>query len=354
MIKKIFNCISIHSGGGIIYLSMMHSEIDKKGNLIFLDYRAKNDIKPFSKAEVKFFKKNIFRNFFVFKERIKHVTLFKKYLKKTNKKLFFQEYFFNGIPPLLRFSHSSNKVFILFQNRNLFKYLNYWDKELYFKLNFIIYHVLHKLLINLFLRDTDNIIVQTDSMKKIIALAKPKNKILIEDKFWKNLTKNFYRNFLMQTYFKVNEKVLNEISKISKSSIILFYPASFDPHKNHKLLFSCFERISYEISYDLKLMVTVDSKKLPLRLRENKNILFIGNQTFQTIFKLYSFVDYLIFPSLNESLGLPLIEANLLNIPIISSDLDFVHDVCNPFVSFNPYSEEDICEKIIKAISYIK
>ena len=29
MINKIYNCISIHSGGGVVYLSMMHSEIDR-------------------------------------------------------------------------------------------------------------------------------------------------------------------------------------------------------------------------------------------------------------------------------------------------------------------------------------
>ena len=52
MIRKIFNCISIHNGGGIMYLSMMHSEMDKKENLIFLHYRAKNNLKPFINAEI--------------------------------------------------------------------------------------------------------------------------------------------------------------------------------------------------------------------------------------------------------------------------------------------------------------
>ena len=63
MINKIYNCISIHNGGGIVYLSMMHNEIDKKSNLILLDYRAKNHLRPFLHAEIKFFKRNIFRNF---------------------------------------------------------------------------------------------------------------------------------------------------------------------------------------------------------------------------------------------------------------------------------------------------
>ena len=57
MIKNIFNCISIHNGGGINYLSMMHNDIDKKGNLIFLDQRAKKSLKPFIYAETIFFKK---------------------------------------------------------------------------------------------------------------------------------------------------------------------------------------------------------------------------------------------------------------------------------------------------------
>ena len=70
MIRKIFNCISIHNGGGIIYLSMMHSELDKEENLILLDYRCRNNLKPFLKAEIKFYKRNIFRNLLILKERI--------------------------------------------------------------------------------------------------------------------------------------------------------------------------------------------------------------------------------------------------------------------------------------------
>ena len=71
MINKIFNCISIHMGGGITYLSLMHHEIDKRNNLIFLDYRSKKEHKPFINAKTIYFKKNFFRNFFVFKERLK-------------------------------------------------------------------------------------------------------------------------------------------------------------------------------------------------------------------------------------------------------------------------------------------
>ena len=67
--------------------------------------------------------------------------------------------------------------------------------------------------------------------------------------------------------------------------------------------------------------------------------------------QIYKIADFLIFPSLNESLGLPLIEASFYNLPIISSNLDYVFDVCNPILTFNPYSGDDIYRKILDSIN---
>ena len=58
----------------------------------------------------------------------------------------------------------------------------------------------------------------------------------------------------------------------------------------------------------------------------------------------------MIYPSINESLGLPLLEAKLKKLPIIASDMDFVYDVCSPISTFNPYSAKDIYEKISELI----
>ena len=56
----------------------------------------------------------------------------------------------------------------------------------------------------------------------------------------------------------------------------------------------------------------------------------------------------LIYPSLTESLGLPLIEANILNIPIIASDLNYIFEVCNPIETFNPFSAQSLYDVLIK------
>ena len=67
--------------------------------------------------------------------------------------------------------------------------------------------------------------------------------------------------------------------------------------------------------------MTLDAKEVPNNYRNNELILFIGKQPTNVINQIYRIVDFLIFPSLNESLGLPLIEASLFNLPIIAANL---------------------------------
>ena len=68
----------------------------------------------------------------------------------------------------------------------------------------------------------------------------------------------------------------------------------------------------------------------------NSNIIFLNNTSFQDIFSIYKYVDYLVYPSLVESFGLPLIEAQINHVNIIA-DLPYVYDVCKPYL-FDPKS----------------
>ena len=61
---------------------------------------------------------------------------------------------------------------------------------------------------------------------------------------------------------------------------------------------------------------------------------------------IYKLVDYLLFPSISESFGLPLLEAKLNKTKIIASDLDYVFDICKPDFVFNPFEAKDIYSKI--------
>ena len=59
-------------------------------------------------------------------------------------------------------------------------------------------------------------------------------------------------------------------------------------------------------------------------------------------------VDAIIYPSLGESFGLPLLEARLLNKPVIAADLSYVYDVIPPMEVFNPHSARSIAESVIR------
>ena len=64
----------------------------------------------------------------------------------------------------------------------------------------------------------------------------------------------------------------------------------------------------------------------------------------------YEEANFFIFPSLKESFGLPLIEASNFLCFILASDLEYVHEVIIPSLTFDPYSTQSISDAILKAI----
>jgi glycosyltransferase involved in cell wall biosynthesis len=56
----------------------------------------------------------------------------------------------------------------------------------------------------------------------------------------------------------------------------------------------------------------------------------------------------LIFPSLFESFGLPLLEAAKAGLPILASERDYVRDVVKPVASFDPESALSIARAVLR------
>jgi len=70
------------------------------------------------------------------------------------------------------------------------------------------------------------------------------------------------------------------------------------------------------------------------------------------IINLYSNSSALIFPSLFESYGLPLVEAKQYGIPIIASELDYVRDIVDPVETFDPNSARSIARSVKRFFKY--
>jgi glycosyltransferase involved in cell wall biosynthesis len=119
-----------------------------------------------------------------------------------------------------------------------------------------------------------------------------------------------------------------------EAGLRLFYPAASYPHKNHQLL----SRISTKIVQNwpisaLTLTIPVNSHPNPLLLW----IKCVDRLTSDEVIQAYRAADALLFLSLSESFGFPLLEAMWAGLPIICPDLPYAHILCgDQAIYFNP------------------
>ena len=79
----------------------------------------------------------------------------------------------------------------------------------------------------------------------------------------------------------------------------------------------------------------------------------VGFKKQSELHEIYEGCHALVYPSLRESFGLPLIESKSFGLDIIASELDYVRDVVQPNETFNPYSSVSIARAIARYLGLI-
>ncbi len=105
--------------------------------------------------------------------------------------------------------------------------------------------------------------------------------------------------------------------------IRFFYPASYYPHKNHYQLIKA-AKIIFKNNPEIKFTLTIE-KDIFKNL--SPNIDCIGNISRDKVIKQMKKSDALIFLSSFESLGIPLIEASNLGLPIVVPKLPYAVEI---------------------------
>ena len=177
MYRRICNATSLHTGGGLTYLYLLNKYLDRKENILILDYRVKNKFSLYKKAKIFFVKNNLFGITKLI--LIRFFYIYKNFLYQNTKEMI--EINLNGRPPLFRIFHS--KTYIFLQNKFLTDSLEYKYKISIKNLKVIVHIFVNKFLFKLLLKKKDIIIVQTNTMYKSLS-SSYKNKIVLQEKIW--------------------------------------------------------------------------------------------------------------------------------------------------------------------------
>ena len=130
------------------------------------------------------------------------------------------------------------------------------------------------------------------------------------------------------------------------------YIADGAAHKNHvRLLDAWIELSKSDIRPSLCLTLGPRDYKLVnyinfVSKKYRLNIINIGCVEHFQVLSLYQRAGALIFPSLAESFGLPLMEARNAGLHIIAPELDYVRDICSPTYTFDPNSAISISRAV--------
>lgn len=209
--------------------------------------------------------------------------------------------------------------------------LNFW-----FRQNIIAFYMRKTL------RKADAIILQSNWLQAKVEdwLSPSKIKICI--------VKPFIHDFEMRDY------------NLESAINTFFYPADGGHHKNHDIIINACLKLKELNIHDYRVIFTLHGyenynvKKIYERVNKNKlPISFIGNVSKKEVFRHYS-ISTLLFPSVIETFGLPLLEAKLAKSIIFASDLPFSHEILDLYENssfFNPNNFHSLAELMMDNIN---
>ena len=322
----------IWEGGGLAYLNFLSSSYLPSGTIYILDIRVKHSFHPPSGSTCYFFSPSpigrihsfLFRHFFLFPLLL---------LSNSGPR---NEFFLNGLPSISRFPFCSTQVYILLQNKLFFDHRVHFEFRQSYRLKLLLLRYWFLLVT----QPSDVLITQTQSMQESVSshfLVSPSFRqittFLDPPPSSQQLTSTCFSDF------------------VSKApSFKLFYPASFLSHKNHLRAVLALNLLYASFGPVFTLYCTVSDDNLSSLNIPLHSVVPLGILTREEVFEMYRLSDFLFFPSLCESLGLPLVEAQQFNLPILASALDFVFESCTPRLTFNPYSVTSIFSSLSSLI----
>ena len=206
-----------------------------------------------------------------------------------------------------------------------------------------------------------------DIFKKSLprALAVITNCKIIKEKI------SFFYGLLKERIFLINHQpssIIEEFKEINENKLIefrnkfklplnyIFYPATYSPHKNHRVLIDSLKILKKNSNLNLKMVFCGDDIGYLANLKKyvkshdlENEIIFLKFVDDEYLPYLYLDSSTLVMPSLLGPTNIPPWEAFKMNKPVIYSDLPGIRDVLGDAVFYiNPMEPENIVSAIKK------
>lgn len=302
----------VHTGGGLVLLQNLLSAPQSPLAFANLDSRALARVKPPNGAVINEVRPSV-------AARLRAELLLARSSRADDAVLCF-----HGMPPLFRVA---GKVMVFLQNRN---YLGLDPaSSFYGKTRFRL--PLERLICRLFKRNVHEYIVQTPYMARATRAwhgGEPRIRII--------------------PYLDAAPASAAPAERAHD----FIYVADGEAHKNHRNLLDAWVLLASEgVRPSLALTVEPRFPRLleeiaALRAEHALRVENLGVLSREQLAQAYAASGALIFPSISESFGLPLVEAGRAGLPIVAAELDYVRDACEPVQTFDPASPISIARAV--------
>jgi glycosyltransferase involved in cell wall biosynthesis len=192
------------------------------------------------------------------------------------------------------------------------------------------------------------IAVSETTKKDIVKFLKcPENKVKV--------IYNGYDEILYNTNHKEQNKIYKEYG--FRNYFLAIGPTY--PHKNFELLIDAYNDLDEEIKKQYPLVIAGGKEKYVRGLKKyvgegsnKEHIHFIGYVPISLMPSLYKESYALVFPSLFEGFGFPLVEAMASGCPVVASDISSIPEVCGDAVLyFDPYNKRSLTIQLERIIA---
>lgn len=125
-----------------------------------------------------------------------------------------------------------------------------------------------------------------------------------------------------------------------------------NPRKNIERIMRAFDLV--RAGEGLKLII-IGGETIFLRDKERRDVRFVGHIPEEEMSVFYTGAEALVYPSLYEGFGLPILEAFSCKTPVVTSNFGSLKEVAgNAAVLVDPYDTDSIVEGIKEALKYRK